>query len=372
MVYDYTVELPDDWVQEYEGGYSSPSPQLQLEIRSQRFPVGHSIEQYVQLVQDNLRQDWWFIPSLLEITSVAEEITDKQLAIRIQYRVQESLRYCVLDVEEIVLVTQLLPREPQVFRIRAWTCEGSVASRSQDREDVLNSFEVITKPAEYYTQFLYVKGVQVRAHESVDPAALLAGAEIVEAMLSGREDIPGCMVRNGGDLAIIPRDQVNTDLPEFADLKGTKDWTGRPRDTFDIRGLGGTRARPTTAGEEQLLGNWEPHHPWYPYLGFMVAHEYAHAIQNVCFTQEDHEQWDSFYEEALDANLYPGSHMMHDVMEFFAVFSTAYFEVTWELGDNVTREGLRNRFPIIIQALDEIYGGATLADEYKESIPRPQ
>ena len=255
-MYDYTVELPDDWVQEREGGYSSPSPRLQLEITSQRFPTGYNVEQFRQLMQDNLREDWeawWFTPSLLEITSVAEEITDKQLAIRIQYRVQESPQYCVLDVEEIVLVTQLLPREPQVFRIRAWTCEGSVASRRQDREDVLNSFEVITKPAEYYTQFLYVKGVQVRAHESVDPAALLAGAEIVEAMLSGREDIPECMAQKGGDLAIIPRDQVNTDLPEFADLKGTKDWTGRSRDTFELRGLGGTRARPTTAGEEQLL-----------------------------------------------------------------------------------------------------------------------
>ena len=114
----------------------------------------------------------------------------------------------------------------------------------------------------------------VRAHESVDPAALQAGAEIVDAMLSGREDIPGCMAQKEGDLAIIPKDQVNTDLPEFADLKGTKDFTGRSRDTFELRGLGGTGSRPTTAGEEQLLGNWDSHHPWYPYLGFMVRESF--------------------------------------------------------------------------------------------------
>ena len=365
--------MPDDWTRDGEGRYSSLSPpQVHIEITSHSFPAGHNIDQYIQFVQDNSRDDWWFTPSLFEVTSVVKEIADEHLTTRIRYRVQESPQYCVLDVEEIVLISHTLPGDPQVFRIRAWLCEDNLALRRQTREDLLNSFKVITKPAEYYTQFLPVKGVMVRAHESVDPAALQAGAEIVDAMLSGREDIPECMAQKGGDLAIVPKDQVNTDLPEFADLKGTKDFTGRSRDTFELRGLGGTGSRPTTAGEEQLLGNWEPHHPWYPYLGFMVAHEYAHAIQIICFTQDDHEQWDSFYEEALDAGLYPGTHMMADVKEFFAVLSTGYFEVTWELGDDHSREVLRDHFPEIVEALDEIYGGATLPEEYRVLTPRPQ
>ena len=377
MDYDYTIELPDDWTRKREGKYSSPSPQVHLEITSHRFPAGADIGQYIQQVQDNLKEDWedwWFTTSLFDTTSVEKETTDEKTAIRIRYRVQETSEYCVLDVVDVVLVSLIVPEDPQVFRIRAWMCESSVARRGQLRDDVLKSFEVITKPAPapYYTQFLYVKGVQVRAHESVDPAALQAGAEIVDAMLSGREDIPGCMAQNGGDFAIIPRDQFNTDLPEFADLKGTKDWTGRSRDTFDIRGLGGIGSRPSTAGEEQLLGNWGPEHPWYPYRGLVATHEYAHGIQNQCFTQEDWEKWNGFYDEAVEQNWYPGTHMMADVFEFFAVFSTAYFEVTYELGDDPSREEIRNRFPEIFQALDEIYGGATLPEIYRVKLPHPQ
>ena len=376
--YDYTIGLPDDWTQKREHRYSSPSPQVHLEITSRRFPVGADIDQYIQQVQDNLKEDWedwWFTTSLFHTTSVEKETTDEKTAIRIRYRVQETSEYCVLDVVDVVLVSRIVPEDPQVFRIRAWMCESRVARRGQLRYDVLKSFEVITRPAPapYYTQFAPVKGVVVKAHESVDPAALKAGKEIVGAMLSGREDIPGCMARHGGDLAIIPRDQVNTDLPEFAHLAGTKDFTGRPRENYDLRGLGGVVGQSvSSAGEEQLLGNWESKHPWYPYRGWVATHEFAHGIQNLCFTQEDWEKWNKFYDKAVDENWYPGTHMVADVLEFFAVFSTAYFEVTDELGDDPSREELRNRFPEIFQALNEIYGGATLPEKYRTYIRRPQ
>ena len=101
-------------------------------------------------------------------------------------------------------------------------------------------------------------------------------------------------------------------------------------------------------------------------------HEFAHGIQNLCFTPEDHKLWNELYVEAVQANLYPGSHMMHNVMEFFAVFSGAYFEVTDELGDDPDRKDLRDRFPDIVQALDEIYGGAILPDKFKVWLPPPR
>ena len=372
MEYDYAISLPENWQQDGEGRYSSESPWARLRISSHRLSEGTTVDRFAEIVLEGLGQDWWFTPSIFEIISVDDDLSGDQPTKVVHYRVQEAPQYCVLDGQDMMIVADDLAGYPQGFRVRTWMCESEAASYAPTRESILDSFQVTTKPAEYYTQFLPVKGVMVRAHESVDPAALQAGAEILDAMLSGREDIPGCMARNGGDLAIIPRDQFNTDLPEFADLKGTKDWTGRSRDTFDIRGLGGTGARPTTAGEEQLLGNWEPHHPWYPYRGWVAAHEYAHAIQIVCFTQEDHEQWDSFYEEALDAGLYPGTHMMHDVREFFAVMSTVYFEVSNELGDVITRENLAERLPDIYGFLEEIYGGAHLPEEYRVWTPRPQ
>ena len=149
--YDYTIELPDDWTQHREGRYSSPSPgQVQIEITSRRFPVKRNIAQYIQSVQDNLRegwQDWWTTTSLIEATSVVKEITDGQTTGRFRFRVRDtSDEYCVLDVVDVVLVSQIVPGDPQLFRKRAWMCELGPATRGQLREDILNSFKVITKP----------------------------------------------------------------------------------------------------------------------------------------------------------------------------------------------------------------------------------
>ena len=72
------------------------------------------------------------------------------------------------------------------------------------------------------------------------------------------------------------------------------------------------------------------------------------------------------------ADLYPDTHMMHDVNEFFAVFSTGYFEVTDELGQGSDSETLKSQFTEVFLALDEIYGGATLAEEYRTRLERPQ
>ena len=101
-------------------------------------------------------------------------------------------------------------------------------------------------------------------------------------------------------------------------------------------------------------------------------HEFAHGIQNLCFTRANHEQWDRFYffKEAVQAKLYPGTHMMTDVNEYFAVMTTWYFEVTDELGEISERGELKERFPMVFLALDEIYAGATVPEKFRTSGPR--
>ncbi len=366
MEYTYTIELPDNWNEERESRYSSGSTSAQLTISTQLLPNGYTVDQFSQFARDDLQKDWWPNASLFEITSVEEGLTDNQPTRRIRYRVQESQQYCVLDVQESVVVAQLLPGNPQGFRIIAWMCEHDVATYGQVREGILESIRLLTKPAGYYKQFISVNGVTVKAGETVDPAAVESGAEIVAAMLSGRQDIAPCMARRKGDLAIVPRDQPLTSLPEYQHLEGTTDFTGRRRDNFDIRGVGGVRGLAvSSAAEEQLLGNLEPHHPWYPFRGLVAVHEFAHGIENLCFTQADYEQWNGFYEEAEQAELYPGSHMMANLDEYFAVMTTWYFEVTDELGEISDRNKLKERFPMVFQALDDIYGGATVPEKYR-------
>ncbi len=370
--YGYTIALPGNWTQGGEGTYGSATPWAQLTISSQMLPVGYTVDQFTQLVQGGLEKDWWQAASLFEVTGVDQLKSASHPAKRIRYRVQESPEYCVLDVAELVMVAQILLGYPHGFRARTWMCEREAQTYAQERDEMLVSFQPVTGEAGYYRQFMVANGVTVKADGSVEPNAVEAGADIVTSMLSGRADIARCMARQRAALAIIPRYQTATSLPEFAYLADTSDFTGRRRDTYEIRGLGGVAGQPvSSAAEEQLLGNWGPQHPYYPYRGLVATHEFAHAIQNLCFTEE-HEQWNEFYEEALQAGLYPGTHMMADVMEFFAVLSTAYFEVTDELRpDSDTRDGLKIRFPGPFEALHEIYAGATLPEQYRTTSPHP-
>ena len=269
------------------------------------------------------------------------------------------------------MVSELLPGNAQGFRAMAWICEHDAGRYGRERGMMLDSLQIVTREAEHYTQFMSVSGVTVKAAESVDPTAVEAGAEIVAAMLSGRQDIALCMFRSGAELAITPRDQPVTSLPEFEGLAGTGDFTGRRLDTLEIRGLGAVRGQPvTTAAEEQLLGLRGPQHPYYPYRGLVAVHEFAHAIQNLCLTEDDHAQWDGYYKEAVRSGLYPGTHVMANAQEFFAVFRTGYFEVTDELGWGGGREELGRRFPEIFRALEGIYGGATVPLEYRTRLER--
>ena len=54
------------------------------------------------------------------------------------------------------------------------------------------------------------------------------------------------------------------------------------------------------------------------------------------------------------------------------MFTTGYFEVTDELDPVTDRETLKNRFPQVFVALDEIYGGAILPEEYRKRLERRQ
>ena len=306
--YSYTISLTNAWDQEREGVYSRTFPWSQLRVTSQYIETGTNLKNFSETVRSGLRDEWWPNASLFDISSVEEVQLGDVPSYRMRYRVQESPQYCLVDVEEAIVISDALPGYPKGFRVRAWMCESQVRAHGSERGETLDSFRIVTIPSPYYQQFIFTNGVTVKATDGVDPAALRAGADIVVTMLSGRQDLARCMAQRGAALAIIPRDQPVTALPEYAHLRGTYDFTGRSRDTFDLRGLGA--ADPlhpvSSAGEEQLLGQFGPQHPYYPYRGWVAVHEFAHGIQNICFTAADDIRWREFYVAALNANLYPG------------------------------------------------------------------
>ena len=107
-----------------------------------------------------------------------------------------------------------------------------------------------------------------------------------------------------------------------------------------------------SSAEEYLLKN--------PIDPNVTVHEYAHSIQNLCFSPEDHSRWNTFYEAARQADAYPGAYAMLDTYEFFAVLSTIYLGATHELGDRAdVRSDLSADFPGLWSFLEDIYGVVT-------------
>ena len=364
--YSYSISITKGWEKEAEGRYSRSSPWGRLRITSQDLADGVMLERYAAHIRDNLERDWWPERSLFELTSFRKRQIAGQDFYAINYRVQENPEYCVVDVAELVTVSNALPGHQQGFRVRMWMCEHDVSGYGPDRSQVLDSFRVTTQPATYYRQFLSLKGAVIKSTGKVDPEALYVAGDIVGTMLSGRQDIADCMADVGAGLAIVPKDEYITTLPEFVWLKGQSDFTGRAYESFLIRGLGAVKGQPVSAtSEESLLGldvSDYPHNR-FPFDSLITVHEFAHGIQNLCFTQSDWQHWEGFYNSALRAGIFPGTHMMADVYEFFAVLSTAYFDVTDEIGRGAGRSTVEEEYPDIFKSLNEIYGGAILPPE---------
>ena len=202
----------------------------------------------------------------------------------------------------------------------------------------------------YYSQFVDVRGITVKANERVDPAALQEVAKIIPLMLDGREDIAECIDDYGSSFAVVPKDTAVTELPEFAFLRGKKDiWDRRYDEPGLIFGLGGVRSNPvSTATEESLLRD-----PDHPVQGYWVAvHELGHHMMNLCFTSNDHRVWDRLHRETLATDLDWGRGLMVNVDEFFAGLTEAYFSIH----NSIPKRHLSHFPSEVVERLEEFYG----------------
>ena len=352
---EYAISLSDDWLQTARHDYQRSEPWGILRVRPAGLP-GHTLKQQAESVRDGLERalrELWPAYSLFELTSFREVRGDEQNAYEITYRIQNATRYCVVAVTERIAAGTTWYGVTRGVRAINWMCEADVPRHGGSTKALLDSLRVAGKPDDYYTQSLISNSVLIKANGEVRAEALEAAAAIVNWMLgSARSDIANCMAEVEAGIAIIPMEKFVTSLPEFARLSGQADFTGRTYDSFELRGLGAVRGQPVSATAEELL------------LGLgasrnlnVTVHEFAHAIQNLCFTPEDHRTWSGFYTQAIQANFNPGSYAMYDVGEFFAVFSSSYFGVTDELGDRMgSRAMIRDDFPKIFESLSEIYG----------------
>lgn len=343
------MDIPGNWTKLDDDRYRRPGGHGYITVMSAQLE-DETLEEYAGNVRDDLSRDWWPDATLLEVDQFERVDTDGREYYRMRYRVQQSPEYCVLDVIEVVGVADELPGQRVGFRLRGDSCEWRQLTSIRR---IVQSFRVIVRPVSYYTQFIDVDGVIIKANKDVVPEAMYRAAETVDAMMQGRLDIVECLADADAAVAIVGETEWVTTLPEFRWLSGREDFTGRPYDGFSIRGLGAVAGHPVSAtSEENLLRKSEA----YEFIDVTI-HEFAHAIENLCLTESDRVRLIALYESILATGRIDGTHASADVDEFFAVFSTVYFNATRELYWLVEDQSeLADRYPDVYSFLWEIYG----------------
>lgn len=349
------MDIPGNWEEVDADRHRRPGGEAHITVMSTQLE-DETVEEYANTVRKNLARDWWDDASLLEVYEFERVRADGREYHRMRYRVQESPEYCVLDVIEVVGIADDIPGRRVGFRIRGDACEWR---QLNSLRRIVLSYKVVVRSTDYYTQFIDVDGIVVKASEDVVPEAMYRAAETVEAMMQGRLDIVECMADADAAVAIVGESEWVTSLPEFRWLSGLEDFTGRAYDGFAIRGLGAVAGQPVSAtSEENLLG--KPEDEDRSSFVDVTIHEFAHAIENLCLTHADRVRLSALYESVLATGRIEGTHASADVDEFFAVFSTVYFNATRELYW-LTRDQaeLADVFPDVYSFLWEVYGTVT-------------
>lgn len=158
------------------------------------------------------------------------------------------------------------------------------------------------------------------------PEARAKAAALLSRMLAqSPAALPASLRQGRVFLAIIPKDKKLTDLPQFKSLRGVRLPDGRTWD--DIRGVGfvsqddGTVA--VGVGEENLLENAGP--DGYP-KGFLVAHEFSHAVHEYGLADADKAGVKSSYDLRKNGGEeFPSRYAKTNAYEYFAVSASAFF-----------------------------------------------
>ena len=202
---------------------------------------------------------------------------------------------------------------------------------------------------DYYSRIESIFEIAIKAPASVHPEALIRAKEIIRMMLQDiRPDIRERLASKGASLAIIPKSQYVTALPEFSYLSGRRDVNGNAYDSFKVRGLGAKSQPVSATSEENLLKL--PDDPFK--AEDITVHEFAHAIMNLGFAKEDIDKVTSLYKYALEKNLFVGSFAMVRLDEFWAELSQSFFNVNNEIGGP---DDIGSQLPEALEFLRAIY-----------------
>lgn len=217
---------------------------------------------------------------------------------------------------------------------------------------------------DFYKKFLDIDGLPVVASAEVEDEALQRTHTIVSRMLAGRPDILKAMQRDGMYLIIIGRNQVYTDMPEYSD---------HPDPSFQNERVRGTGGKPTSFGEENLLGLSLDRYD----DESIAVHEFCHTIDGALRSIDT--TWKSrlrsTYQAARDLNLFENTYAASNPGEYWAEICQAFFDCNrvnnWNHGPIGTREQLKSYDPLGYELVRTTF--QLLPDQdWRYSFPRVQ
>ncbi|HTQ36846.1 MAG TPA: hypothetical protein VMH77_07405 [Steroidobacteraceae bacterium] len=209
----------------------------------------------------------------------------------------------------------------------------------------------------FFSKELAFHGIPVKAPEVVADQALYVAYDRL-ALLLGHlpPTVIANLVGNRVELHIIGKDQVTTDLPEWAQDKGKPlaEYQGLTRDQR-TRGMGG---RLTSCGEENLLQLQTDR-----YRGRDIClHEFSHAIRDYGIDQELRGRFNAQYHVSLSKGRWVNSYAGSNPDEYFAELTMWYFGTHGDMAMTGPKpgngaEGLKNYDPEAFRLFDDFYQG---------------
>ncbi len=199
-------------------------------------------------------------------------------------------------------------------------------------------------------------GLEFVSSTNVSDVAVKRAQYVVRRMISAAPEILARMAAAGFKVEIIGKDQVISDLPDYADLKDKKTFDGR---SFDdgTRGVGGKNR--CSIGEENLLCLRQQKYTEEDIL----VHEFSHSIMSN-MEEKLAGAVEAAYRNARDRGLYPaGIYMMANSAEYWAEGTQAWFDATIRSDVNGglnTRAKLKTHDPDLAAVLERVFGSAPL------------
>ncbi|MGA2540045.1 MAG: hypothetical protein ABSG78_00640 [Verrucomicrobiota bacterium] len=239
-------------------------------------------------------------------------------------------------------------------------CSLHAADETNKPASAYPKIEAIDPPGNgFFTKVLSFNGILIKAPAVVVDDAMYRAYDRMALETARIPMAVSNIAAAGGELHIIGRNQVTTDLPEWRQDKHVPlyepTYNGATRDRR-TRGMGGLI---TSCGEENLLNL-----PTDRYRGSDIClHEFAHNIEGYGMGREIRAKFDAQAQISKDKGLWLGSYAGSNPNEYFAELTMWYFNSHGSLGGlRGTRpepgtEGLKKYDPEAFALFDEFYSG---------------